>query len=144
MIKHTRSLRGFLAIAMVFIPQLFVIQAGFASENIITGDSILDASLQKINLRYENRPDKFIAALSKEYMLPANKINNLRAAYEFSLADVFLTVAITDITGQSIDIVSRAYIENKTAGWPYVLEQLGIDVASTEFDQIKEDADMYD
>ena len=112
-----RSLHILLAIAMVFIPQLFVIHTGFASDDVITGDNILDASLQKMNLRYENRPDKFIAALSKEYMLPANKINNLRSTYEFSIADVFLTVAITDITGQSIDIVSRAYIENKTAGW---------------------------
>ena len=125
--------------------QMLSVNVSYAAEkSVITGDSILDGLLLKINTRFTDKTADLVSVLSREYLVPENKITNLLAAYEFTPADVFLTVAVADLTGQPVDIVSRAYLEHKSTGWSYVLEQLNILPATADYDQLIEDADMVD
>ena len=111
---------------------------------VITGDAVLDTSLQGINRRFHNKTRDLIAALSRQYMFPPNSIDKLVSNQDFAPADVFLIVALADLSGQPLATVSHAYLEHRAAGWAYVLEQLDIDVSSSDFEQLVEDADLYD
>lgn len=115
-----------------------------AGEAIISGDNVLDQSLHRINSRFRDNTSPLVSALAREYLLPENHIRNLMVGQHFTPADLFLMVAIADLSGQPVTLVSRAYLEHRTAGWPYVLEQLNIEPGSSDIEQLVEDAALYD
>jgi len=140
-----RAIRALLVLAMLLacpLPQAMAdAQDG---KPVFTGDAALDASLQGINRRFHNKTRELIAVLSREYMLPRDSIDKLVSNQDFAPADVFLIVAVADLSGQPLATVSRVYLEHRAAGWAYVLEQLNIDVSSSDFEQLEEDAALYD
>jgi len=140
-----RAIRALLVLAMLLacpLPQAMAdAQDG---KPVFTGDTALDASLQGINRRFNNKTRELIAALSREYMFPRDSIDKLVSNQDFAPADVFLIVAVADLSGQPLETVSRVYQEHRAAGWAYVLEQLNIDVSSSDFEQLEEDAALYD
>ena len=104
-----------------------------------TGDQQLDKALVELNTKVNNKKRSFIFNLSNEYQVPPSKIENLMMVHEFTPADCFLTVAIADGSGQSVDVISRARIEHKDKGWKYITHQLRIGLQSDKFLQIKKD-----
>jgi len=107
-----------------------------------TGDQGLDAALQQINLRHQKKQKRFINITANEFQVQAEKVAELFTHYEFTAADVLMTLSIADVTGQPVNNVSRAYFENKKSGWKYVLNQLNINAYSRELKRIKKDAEL--
>ena len=110
---------------------------GKVQYNASTGDTRLDLSLGKLNLKADGNINDFIAALGYEYKVPVSKIENLIVGYNFSAADAYMTVSIGSMTGRSLDEVADVYRNNQGKGWGFVAKQLGIKPGSKEFHQLK-------
>ncbi len=110
------------------------------AEELNTGNTELNAQLNKLNQQQQKKIKRFAAAISREYMLPQYNIDNMISNYHFTPADIFLTVAVSDLSGQPINIVSRAYMENKQLGWKFPLQQLNILSSPKQLKQLKQDA----
>lgn len=108
-----------------------------------SGNKALDNTLLQINTKYSRRLKQFSQRISNEYMLPQYRLDNMISNYQFDPADIFLTVEIADLSGQPLDIVSRAYMENKQQGWGFVLKQLNILSSPAQLKQLKQDAEHY-
>ncbi len=108
-----------------------------------SGNKALDNSLLQINTKYSRKLKQFSQRISNEYMMPQYRLDNMVSNYQFGPADIFLTVEIADLSGQPLDIVSRAYMENKQQGWQFVLKQLNILSSPAQLKQLKQDAEHY-
>ena len=107
-----------------------------------TGDVELDAALHQMNTNVKNHINKYVSSLANEYQVPDIKIRDLIKLHKFTPADCFMTVAIADVTGQPVDMVSRAYLEHKAEGWGYITEQLRMGLGTDEFEQLKSDIEI--
>lgn len=106
-----------------------------------SGDQQLDASLVKINKKIKNK-NNFSRLVSDEFQVPLEKVIELFKVYEFTSADVLMTLSIADVSGLPVNTVSRTYFENKQQGWVIALDLLDINPRSASFQQIKSDAKM--
>ena len=135
------------SVPRLIIAALMFLTAGVPSAlavDSVSGDPGLDTALHNIDARFQHAPDKLVTALSREYMVAKPDIINLREMHGFSPAYCFLVIAIADLSGQPVDMVARAWLEHQAQGWPYVLEQLGLPPGSSEFDQLLEDALLFE
>lgn len=105
-----------------------------------SGDIELDASLVNLNKKYKNKTLKFTRGIASEFQVPIEKVEELFKHYQFSAADVLMTMSIADATGQPVNNISRAYFEHKKEGWKFALEQLEIKKGSKAYLQIVKDA----
>ena len=105
-----------------------------------SGDPQLDDALLQLNNKSKNKEKKFIKISAIQFQVQTEKVSDLFRHYEFTVADVLMTLSIADVSGQPVNNISRAYFENKENGWKYVLEQLEINNNSNEFKRIKNDA----
>lgn len=105
-----------------------------------TGDPKLDATLLQLNQKIKNKEKRFIRISASEYMVQIEKISDLFRHYEFTAADILMTLSIADVSGQPVNNISRAYFENKKNGWKYVLDQLEIKQNTNEYKRIIKDA----
>ena len=110
--------------------------------NASTGDTNLDLSLGKLNLRADGKINDFISALGFEYKVPTSKIKNLIVDYNFTPSDAYMTLSIGQLSGRSIDDVAGFYRNNKARGWGYVAKGMGIKPGSSEFHQLKKGSMM--
>jgi len=108
----------------------------------MSGDSTLDASLIAINERIKNNTEEFSRLLASEFQAPPEKVNILFSQFEFTAADALMTLSVADLSGEPINGVAKAYMENKKSGWGYTLYQLKIEKGSKIFEQIKKDAQI--
>ena len=107
-----------------------------------TGDQQLDQSLNELNKQAAKKKYRFMKNLADEYQLPVSKIEMMIKVHEFTPADCFLTVAVADASGQSVEVISRARIEHRDKGWQFITDQLRIGLTSDAFKQIKQDASI--
>jgi len=121
---------------------LIVFSSVTLAEELNTGDAELDAQLNKLNQQHQRKIKRFSSTISREYMLPKYNIENMVTNYHFTPADIFLTVAIADLTGQPINIVSRAFMEDKK-GWKFTLKQLNILSSPKQLKQLHQDAASF-
>jgi len=105
-----------------------------------SGDQYLDAALQQINKNKNISKKKFISVIAAEFQVQKEKVTELFTHYQFTPADVLMTLSIADATGQPVNNISRAYFENKKSGWKFVLDQLNIHHYTKEYKQINKDA----
>jgi len=106
-----------------------------------SGDQQLDASLLAINKTVKNK-NNFSRLVAEEFQVPLEKVTELFKMYEFTAADVLMTLSIADTSGLPVNTVSRTYFENKQQGWVVALDLLDINPRSASFQQIKSDAKM--
>ena len=106
-----------------------------------SGDQQLDASLLSINKTVKNK-NNFSQLAAEEFQVPLEKVLELFKMYEFTAADVLMTLSIADVSGLPVNTVSRTYFENKQQGWVVALDLLDINHRSASFQQIKSDAKM--
>ena len=108
-----------------------------------TGDTAIDESLQKINNKFKkNTPEKisrYSLKLANEFQIPEHKVEELFNVYEFTAADVLISVSIADVSGQPLKNVTGLYSNNKKVGWKAVFKQLKITPGSKVYEQIKKD-----
>jgi len=108
----------------------------------LSGDSTLDASLIAINEKIKNNTEEFSRLLASEFQAPPEKVKILFSQFEFTAADALMTLSVADLSGEPINGVAKAYMENKKNGWGYTLYQLKIEKGSKIFEQIKKDAQI--
>ncbi len=108
-----------------------------------TGDGIFDELLQSINKKFEKNPasrqSRFSEKLSDEFQIPQHSVEELFNIYEFSAADVLLSVSIADVSGQPLKSAAGLYFNHKKDGWKAVFKQLKIEKGSKVYEQIKKD-----
>jgi len=124
----------------IFSAQTWAVNA--ASEVLNTGDEALNAQLTKLNQQQQRKIKHFAAAISREYMLPDYDIENMIINYKFTPADIFLAVAIADLTGQPVNVVSRAFMEHNK-GWKFTLKQLNILSSPKQLKQLHRDVASF-
>jgi len=106
----------------------------------MSGDATLDASLIAINKKIKNNTEEYSQFLASEFQAPADKVSMLFSHFEFTPADVLMTLSVADLSGEPINGVAKTYFDNKKNGWAYTLYQLKITKGSKIFEQIKKDA----
>lgn len=126
-----------LAVILLVITTQLIAGDGYQPE---TGDPQLDVTLLQLNKKTKNKEKQFVRISAKEFQVQIEKISDLFRHYEFTTADVLMTLSIADVSGQPVNNVSRAYYENKKYGWKYVLDQLDIKQNSNDFKRIIRDA----
>ena len=108
----------------------------------MSGDSTLDASLIAITEKIKKNTEEFSRILASEFQAPPEKVNILFSQFEFTAADALMTLSSADLSGEPINGVAKAYMENKKHGWGHTLYQLKIEKGSKIFEQIKKDAQI--
>lgn len=135
-----------LIIAVLFVLVVAPVQAGDREGriryNASTGDTSLDMSLNRLNIRADGKLNDFIAALGIKYQVPTSKIEHLVFDYQFTPADAYMTVQLSQLSGHSFHEVAQSYKQNKRKGWGYVAKEMGIKPGSQAFHQLKNDANM--
>jgi len=128
---------------------LLILIAGplFASEKLFlpnTGDTVLDESLvqinKKINKKSVRKLSQYTQQLANDFQIPLYRVEELFNVYEFTAADVLMSVSIADVSGEPLKNVAGLYFKNKQSGWKAVLKQLMISPGSKVYQQIKKDA----
>lgn len=109
------------------------------SYNPDSGDAEIDASLIALNNKIKNKTGQFSQLLAAEFQVPEEQVVVLFTHYEFTPADVLMTLTIADSSGQPVTRVARTYFDNRESGWEYTLYQMKISKSSAIFNQIKQD-----
>lgn len=110
--------------------------------NASTGDTSLDLSLNRLNIRADGKLNDFISALGLKYQVPTSKIEHLLVDYQFTPADAYMTVQLSHLSGHSFHEVAHSYKHNKHKGWGFVAREMGIKPGSAAFHQLKREASM--
>ncbi len=103
-----------------------------------TGDTTLDTTLGKINLRTHGKTlDEFMANISATYNIPVKRIDLLINAGKLTPADIYMAAGISQILKCPFDTIINEYNKNKGKGWGVVTKRLGIKPGSKEFHELK-------
>ena len=109
----------------------------FLQYNPATGDTKFDLNLKDLNIRAQANVNNFVSTLGVKFDVSTDKIDHLLVDYNFTPADTYMTLRISEMTDKSIHDVAYAYKENRSGGWGSVAKQLGIKPGSREFHQLK-------
>jgi len=105
----------------------------------LTGDSMLDLSLEKLNTRAMGNLDDFINDLNKSYGVAREKIDLFLTKDKMNPADVYMAAKVSQAADTPIDDVVTEFKSNKGKGWGAVAQKMGIKPGSKEFHALKED-----
>jgi len=119
-----------------FILMILLVSPSSATQNSTpayspdTGDKAFDESLQRISKKFEKtspaKISRFSEKLSEAFQIPQHSVEELFDIYEFTAADVLLSVSIADVSGEPLKSAAGLYFNNKKQGWKAVLKQLKI------------------
>lgn len=108
----------------------------FSQLSFNTGSKELDSDLNSINVSAKADLGGFKVELSKEFGVSTKEIDGL-----FSIGmepgEVYLSLEISNISGNSVEKVGQCYKENKGKGWGVIAKEMGIKPGSPEFHQLK-------
>lgn len=120
----------------LFVLFLSIASFGFSQITFNTGSKELDSDLSTINVNAKGDLGGFKVELSKEFDVSTKDIDGL-----FSLGmepgEVYLSLEISKITGNSVEKVGDSYKTNKGKGWGVIAKEMGIKPGSSEFHQLK-------
>ena len=134
-----KSLSIFIKILITVYSMQLLAANGYQPE---TGDNELNDALISLNKKIKkHQQGAFSRKIADEFQIPHEKVEELFKHYEFTAADVLMTLSITDISGQPLNNISRAYFENKKLGWKFVLEQLDIHKGTDKYNQMLKDTE---
>jgi len=111
--------------------------SAYIQYNAHTGDTKLDLQLNEMNIKARANMNDFVSTLGFQYQTSTSKINHLMLDYNFTPADVYMTLSISRETDRSIHDVAHAYKNNKSKGWGVVAKKMGIKPGSKAFHQLK-------
>ena len=103
-----------------------------------TGNAELDADLDKINANAKLDFGAFKTNMELSYNISDNKIDYLSISVKMEPAEIYLTLELSKLSGNSIDQVVEIYEVNKNKGWGFIAKEFGIKPGSPEFHRLKE------
>lgn len=110
----------------------------FLQYNPATGDTKFDLNLKDLNIRAQANVNNFVSTLGVKFDVSTDKIDHLMVNYNFTPADTYMTLRISEMTDKSIHDVAHAYKDNRSGGWGSVAKEMGIKLGSREFHQLKD------
>jgi len=84
---------------------------------------------------------KFEAELSADFGLSKSTIESFRVETGMSAGDLYVALELSRISGKPLDAVSTAYKSNKSKGWGFIAQSMGIKPGSQEFKLLKQRLD---
>jgi hypothetical protein len=103
-----------------------------------TGDVEFDATLGDLNIEAEGNLSEFLSRLSISFNISEESLEPLIIEEEMTPADVYMTVAIAEITETPVNEVVEEYKNSQGQGWGVVAKRLGIKPGSKEFHLLKQ------
>lgn len=114
---------------------VFAANISFGQISFKTGDTSFDAELNVINKEAKSDLSLFKTDMSAEFSVSVPKIESLLKVMQ--PAEALLTLKISKISKQPLDIVTKSYKTNKDKGWGYIAKEMGIKPGSAEFHALK-------
>lgn len=106
-----------------------------------TGDAWLDRHLLDINDYAARHPRAFADEVSRYYAVPRPYVEAMLQQPAWTAGDVFMACALAQRVGQSCRAAVRAWSSDRADGWAGVADGLGLDPASREHRQLREDVE---
>ena len=106
-----------------------------------SGDTDLGNALIQLNKKINKKTGRFSYKLASIFQVPEASVTVLFTHYEFTPADVLMTLSIADSSGEPVNNVAKTYFDNKKNGWEYTLYQMKVVKGTAVYQQIKTDAE---
>jgi hypothetical protein len=129
----------YLLVFMLLTAQLYAAEVYSPDSGDKQLNEILEKINQNINRKHKIRLAKFVDKVADDFQIPPMKVEELFNHYEFNAADVLMSVAIADVSGEPLKNIAGLYYKHKDKGWKYTLNHLNIKKDSKVFEQIKKD-----
>lgn len=123
----------------ILLLSLFTFSA-FGQISFNTGSVQLDSDLNSINANAKLNFGSFKANLSLSYNVSEKKIDYMKASLHMTPGEIYFALEVSKLSRTPIDEVNQIYINNKSKGWGYIAKQAGIKPGSSEFQQLKRNA----
>jgi hypothetical protein len=107
-----------------------------------TGDKVLDSRLDAINTYAEENHEAFVSGISETYNVDRMQVEGMLEG-GMTPADVYMMLRSAEVTGQSTEMVEKAYLSNPGKGWGVISKSLGIKPGSEEFKSLKSGTDVF-
>ena len=107
-----------------------------------TGDKVLDTRLDAINTYAAKDQEAFVSGLSSTYHVDRTTLEGM-LNQGMSPADVYMTLRLGNVPGQTPEQVEKAYLNNPGKGWGVIAKSLGIKPGSPEFRSLKSEASAF-
>lgn len=112
----------------------------FAQVSFNFGDAELEASLEEININAEADLGAFQVEMQGSYDISDNEWDYLAVELEMEPAEIYLTLELGELSGNSIEEVGAVYTTYKGEGWGVIAKELGIKPGSDAFHALKNNA----
>ncbi len=119
-------------ILFVFL-SLFVLLAVEAQVNFNTGNYQLDIDLNEINKNAKIDLKKFGAELKSSYNISDEKLEYMNGSLKMAPAEIYFALEVSSVSKKPIDDVLKSYVANKSRGWGYIAQQVGVKPGSEDF-----------
>lgn len=133
-------MKKMLMILSMFAFSMFAFSAGITF-NAMTGDSVLDTTLENLNIEAKTNLDDFTASISISYGVSKETVTKLIVEDKMEPADVYMTFEIATVQNQPVDTVLAVYKKNKGKGWGVMAQDMGIKPGSESFKELKENTE---
>ena len=108
-----------------------------------TGDKQFDSTLEKISVQANEDPDGYFSRLSTRHNIPEHEIRQASERFGLAMPDIFMATALAKATHRPVLTVAEKYNKNPGKGWGVVAKDFGIKPGSSEFHQLKRDAEGF-
>ncbi len=108
-----------------------------------TGDAVLDALLQSLNVYYAQDVEWYVDDIVYSTGAPRGYVETMIVERHYPPADVYLIAQTASITGRPIAYIQSEFDSSRGQGWGVVAKRLGIKPGSPEFHRLKSGADSW-
>jgi hypothetical protein len=105
-----------------------------------TGDKVLDSRLDAVNAYATRDKEAFLSGLGSAYHVDRSTLQSMLDE-GMTPADVYMTLRVARITGQTPEQVGKAYLSNPGKGWGVISKSMGIKPGSDGFKSLKSGAE---
>ncbi len=119
-------------ILFVFL-SLFVLSLVSAQENFNTGNYQLDIDLNEINTNAKVDLKKFCTELKTSFNISDEKLEYMQGDLKMAPVEMYFALEVSSVSKRPIDDVLKSYVNNKSRGWGYIAQQVGVKPGSDEF-----------
>ena len=133
-------MKRFLSSVLGLFLLVAVARAAGPSPSASTGDTKLDAFLQKMNTAAKVDPDGFFKDLSARHGIPEADIRQVQETQGLTGGDLFMATALAKATHRPVLAVAEDYRKNEGKGWGVMAKEMGIKPGSPAFHELKNGA----
>jgi hypothetical protein len=118
----------------------FIVYSASAQVSFNTGNVQLDTDLNTINASASANFGSFKGDLIVSYNVSEKKIDYMKVSLNMAPGEIYFALEIAKLSKTPIDEVITIYKNNKSKGWGYIAKEAGIKPGSSEFHQLKNNA----